>query len=128
MITECAYEGEGLKLVYAEGDWVIGIKNYKVANDISTLSALERHLLTDESFVLLEGRCTLIAKQEDTLEIKSMKKNHLYTINKGIWHTTIMVKGTKMVLVEKSNTSMENSELYQLTAQEIKDISHVVSP
>ena len=128
MITECAYEGEGLKLVYDEGDWVIGIKNYKVANDISTLSALERHLLTDESFVLLEGRCTLIAKQEDTLEIKSMKKNHLYTINKGIWHTTIMVKGTKMVLVEKSNTSMENSELYQLTAQEIKDISHVVSP
>ena len=128
MIQECAYEGEGLKLMYDEGDWVIGIKNYKVANDISTLSALERHLLTDESFVLLEGQCSLVAKQGEKVEIMNMKKNHLYTIDKEVWHTTIMKKGTKMVLIEKSNTSMENSEMSELTAQEIKDISQVVSP
>ncbi len=128
MIQESGYEGEGLKLLYDQGDWVIGIKNYKVANDISTLSALERHNLTDESFVLLEGDCSLVAKIEDTIEVKKMKKNQLYTIDKGIWHTTIMVKGTKMVLIEKSNTSMENSELYQLTTQEVQYITKSICP
>jgi len=29
MIQESGYEGEGLKLLYDQGDWVIGIKNYR---------------------------------------------------------------------------------------------------
>ena len=33
-----------------------------------------------------------------------------------------MTKGTKMILVEKSNTSMENSELYDVTEKEIKEV------
>jgi ureidoglycolate hydrolase len=128
MIQESGYDGEGLKLLYDQGDWVIGIKNYKVANDISTLEVLEKHNLTDESFVLLEGDCSLVAKIEDSIEVKKMKKNHLYTIDKGIWHTTIMVKGTKMILIEKSNTSMENSELYRLTTQEAEHITKIICP
>ncbi|MGD1832551.1 MAG: hypothetical protein ACPKOP_04310 [Sphaerochaetaceae bacterium] len=123
-IEHKSWEGDGLKLVYDEGDWVIGIKNYKVANDIENLKELERHLLTDESFVLLKGNCLLVAKDEsdESMTFNRMEEGKVYTISKGIWHTTIMEKGCKMILIERSSTSMENSELYPLTEEEISSI------
>ncbi len=116
MIAQKQYEGEGLSLVYDEGDWVIGIKNYKVANDISTLKTLEKHNKTDESFVLLHGSCTLIAYDEknEGAEYLNMAEGTVYTISSGVWHTTIMKPGTKMILIERSGTSMDNSELLDL--------------
>ena len=85
-IEESVWKDDGLKLVYDQGDWVIGIKNYKVANDISTLKCLERHLLTDESFILLEGECLLVAKsgEDGSMTFKKMNKGSVYTIAKGI--------------------------------------------
>ncbi len=122
MIEQKQYEADGLSLVYDEGEWVIGIKNYKVANDISTLEKLERHNKTDESFVLLSGSCTLLAYDEDakTLEYRPMEEGTVYTISSGVWHTTIMRPNTKMILIERSGTSMDNSELITLP-------SHVIS-
>ena len=82
MIEQRQYAGEGLSLVYDEGEWVIGIKNYKAANDISALRTLERHNLTDESFVLLEGSCTLLVydKERGTLTYSSMEPGSVYTM------------------------------------------------
>src|SRR3989339_120263 len=70
MVESKQFDGDGLHLVYDQGEWVIGIKNYKKANDISTLRTLERHNETDESFVLLTGACTLLC-YDDTLPFAS---------------------------------------------------------
>lgn len=64
MIEQKRYDGKGMHVVYDGEDWIIGIKNYKFTNDISTLRTLERHNKTDESFVLLKGSCTLLAYDE----------------------------------------------------------------
>ncbi len=123
MIEQSQYTGEGLSLVYDEGEWVIGIKNYKAANDISALRTLERHTLTDESFVLLEGSCTLLVydKERGSLTYSTMEPGSVYTISRGIWHTTVMKPNTKMILIERSGTSMDNSDLLDLPVEKIRE-------
>ncbi len=128
MIERKQYEGDGLSLVYDRGEWVIGIKNYKVANDISTLKVLEKHNMSDESFVLLGGSCTLITYDRKTRSVstEAMEQGSVYTIGSGVWHTTIMKPGTKMILVERSGTNMDNSELLDLPQDIIETVQNTL--
>ncbi len=114
------YAGTGLQRVVESGDWFVGIKNYKPANDVSNLECLERHLLTDEVFVLLEGECVLAVAEpaaELNVKIVKMEKNKVYCVKLGIWHTTILNRECKMILVENRNTGEDNSEILNLSPE-----------
>mgnify|MGYP000932864367 CR=1 FL=1 len=63
-IKSSAYEGEGMVRVYENGKWMVGIKNWKPMNDLCGIDRLERHNETDESFVLIDGKCTLFFANE----------------------------------------------------------------
>jgi hypothetical protein len=58
----------------------------------------------------------------NAVELVTMQEHIVYTIPKGVWHTTIMVPGAKMILIERSGTSMQNSELYDLSASVIEQV------
>ena len=118
------FDGEGLQRVVESGDWFVGIKNWKPANDVAHFDMIERHMKTDEVFVLLEGGCTLLVDQsphQDGGDIACirMEKNKVYRIHPGVWHNTITTRDAKLILVENRNTSMENSEVRTLSEKEI---------
>jgi ureidoglycolate hydrolase len=120
-------EAEGMNRVVESGDWMIGVKNYKLANDLNHFDYVEKHRLTDEAFVLLQGECTLLvdvsaANNHEDLKPIEMKAGKVYCVHKGIWHNMIMSKDAKLILVENANTSADNSEMYTLTEAEIKVI------
>ncbi|TCL70884.1 hypothetical protein EDC14_100829 [Hydrogenispora ethanolica] len=122
------YSGEGLKRVVESGSWFVGIKNYKPFNDVDNLSALERHFLTDEVFVLLEGRCVLLidrSPDQSGSDIVSvpMEKGLVYCIKKGVWHNTIVSRDVKIILVENRDTSMENSAMFDLSPEQIQSLT-----
>lgn len=129
-ILEYAFTGEGMNRVYENENWMVGIKNWKPANDITGMDCLERHNKTDEFFVLVEGRCTLLFANEvnGTLEIeaKEMEKGKVYNIPATLWHNTVTQKDTKMVLIERPDTSMENSEILSLSEQQIEQVKALV--
>ena len=54
-VESFSYSGEGIQNVYQNDKWLIAIKNWREANDISHISRLEIHFKTDEQFVLLAG-------------------------------------------------------------------------
>jgi mannose-6-phosphate isomerase-like protein (cupin superfamily) len=86
-----------------------------------------KHRLTDEAFVLLQGKCTLLvdvsaANNHEDIKPVEMKAGKVYCVHKGIWHNMIMSKDAKLILVENANTSADNSEMYTLTEAEIKVI------
>ncbi len=115
-----SFEAEGLKKVYDNGSWFMGIKNYKPANDLANLDCLERHNETDEIFVLLAGGCVLLTAEETAFgglafEALSMEPRRVYVIPKGLWHTTVTAKDSKLVLVEASGTSEKNSDVLKLS-------------
>jgi len=131
MKIECfEYHGEGMGNVYANERWMVGLKNWKPANDITGIDCLERHNLTDELFVLLSGECTLIYANEtpNGLEIDAVKMEpyKVYNIPATLWHNTVTRKDTKLVLFEDSSTSMENSDVLPLDEEQIARIRELV--
>ena len=129
-ILSYAFEGEGMQRVYENTKWTVGIKNWKPANDITGIDCLERHNLTDELFVLIEGSCTLVYANEEDGELKlgavKMEADKVYNIPATLWHNTITCKDTKMILIEDSSTSMENSDILTLTKEQIEAVKVLV--
>lgn len=125
-ILNYEFAGEGMHRVYENEKWTVGIKNWKPANDITGIDCLERHNLTDELFVLIAGSCTLIyANEKDgALEFSAVKmeSGKVYNIPASLWHNTITQKDTKMILIEDSSTSNENSDILPLTPEQIRKI------
>lgn len=129
-ILNYEFTGEGMQRVFENEKWTVGIKNWKPANDITGISNLERHNKTDELFVLVEGACTLIYANEtdNGLEFGAVKmeKDKVYNIPATLWHNTVTQKDTKMILIEDSNTSMENSDVIDLDAAQLETVKSLV--
>ncbi len=109
MIEIFEFKGEDFKAVLESGEWKIGL--LRSSERFSSFKVMERHLLTDEVFVLLNGRATLYVKDENdkTLKLK-MKKQSVYNIPKGVWHHIKVSRNATVLVVENRNTSKENTE------------------
>lgn len=122
-IQELSYEGEALSWVHTTKNWGVGIKNYKPANDIANLSNLERHNGTDELFILLDGYCCLLYANEvdGALKIEKlpMEQGRVYAIPAGLLHNTITRPGVKLALIEDCHSAQTNSDVIQLTEEQI---------
>ena len=125
------FSGEGMSRIYENQKWTVGIKNWKPANDISGIDCLERHNETDELFVLLGGRCTLIYANEkgQNLEIEALKMEpfKVYNIPATLWHNTVTRKDTKMVLIEDSSTGSHNSDVLSLKEDQIAQVKKLAT-
>ena len=111
MIEKFKYDGEDFKVVMAYEGWRIGI--LRNSERFSASSHIwERHLLTDEAFVLLSGAAVLYAKDDDgSTEKVEMKPCTVYNIPKNVWHHIIVAdEKTTVLVVENSNTSQANTE------------------
>lgn len=98
------HRGDGFQVLKQYEGWKIG---YLRHNDrFSKFEEMERHLETDEVFVLLEGTATLYTEEEAC----QMEKSMLYNIPKGVWHHIVVSKDATVLVVENSNTTKENTE------------------
>ena len=102
------YNGEGYAPVMRFDAWRVAMLNYAERFDPSCPIRLERHLLTDEVFVLLEGEATLFIGEEMT--VYPMEKNKIYNVRAGAWHRITTSRDARVLIVENENTSKENSE------------------
>jgi len=122
-IKRYEFGDEGLKRVYENEKWMVGIKNWKPANDLANIDCLERHNGTDELFILLAGECTLLYAEEDAgrLEIRAvaMESMKVYNIPRSLWHNTVTSKDAKLILVEDSSTGPKNSDVVQLDKEQV---------
>ena len=129
-ILKYGYEGEGLTRVFENEKWTVGIKNWKPMNDIANINNLERHNGTDELFILLKGRCTLLYANEtaEGLDIQAVEMEPLkvYNIPRTLWHNTVTWKDTKLALIEDSSTGSANSDVIDLTEAQIARVRELV--
>ena len=104
MIEDYTYDGEDFCAVFSSADWKIGL--LRSSERFSHLGQLERHLETDEVFVLLCGSATLYTDTES----KEMKPCHVYNIPCGIWHHIVVSEDALVMVAENQNTSKANTE------------------
>lgn len=118
---------EGIKCVYKNDKWLVSIKNWKPDNDISGISHLEIHRESDEQFVLSAGKAILItadSRNGDITDITltGMEKDKVYNVPKEMWFYSITQKDTKMMYIQDSNTSLDNSDFVDLSEEQIAHI------
>ena len=102
--------------------WRVAGLNHCDIVDASNLTRVERHLKTDEVFILTAGRAWLVVDRGadgDTFDVIRMEPNRVYNIKRGVYHHVVMDRNASIILVENSDTSIENSEYRDLKAQQI---------
>ena len=104
MIEVRAHTEEGFKVMAAFGEWKVGMLRY--SERFSRLGEMERHLLTDEVFVLIFGKATLYTDRE----VLEMEPGSVYTVPQGVWHHIVVSEDAHVMVVENKNTSIENTE------------------
>lgn len=103
------YNGEDFKSVISNENWKIGLLRY--SDRFSCTCVFERHLKTDEAFILLYGDAVLYIKnQNGTVEETKMEPNTIYNVLKGEWHHIVVSRDATVLVVENSDTSKENTE------------------
>ena len=104
MIKIGVHRDIGFKVMAESGEWKVGMLRFN--ERFSSLREMERHMLTDEVFVLISGSATLYTDGE-TLE---MEIGTVYTVPAAVWHHIVVSEDASVLVVENRNTSIENTE------------------
>ena len=98
------FGGEDFQIMTQFEGWKIGFLRH--SERFSTFNQMERHLLTDEVFILLEGSAVLYVEGASI----SMECCTLYNVKKGVWHHITVSQDATVLVVENSSTSRDNTE------------------
>lgn len=102
------YEGADYMPVHAYDGWRVAYLNYASRFTKEGMKYLERHMETDEIFLLMKGEATLLIGEDCTPV--PMEKFKVYNVRKGAWHNILVSEDAKVLVIENDNTSEKNSE------------------
>lgn len=108
--------------------WRVAVLRYCKNLDPKNVKTMQKHMYTDEVFVLTSGKCMLFCCGEGELpgEVEGvvLEPNKLYNVKKGVWHNHIMSEDGCVVIIENSDTydADDNSPIVPLTPEQIKQV------
>ena len=104
------FTGRGYKGVHVFKEWRVAFLTQD--REYTKNTYIERHLESDEVFVLLKGKATLfIGKDREPVE---MEYNKIYNVTAGTWHSIECDEEASVLIVENDDTVKENSEYIDL--------------
>ncbi len=120
------YDGAGFKPLIFFGNWRVAILRHVDELQPDRIDSMERHTETDEVFVLLRGRGTLILggngiKCEGALS-QTMEIGRIYNVKRLAWHTVLLSSDASVLLVENYDTGEHNTEYDGLSAEQSSQI------
>ena len=104
------FNGEGYSPLVSYNGWRVAIANACDRVLEENIYKIERHLNTDEVFILLQGEAVLHVGRE--MCRMPMEKGKIYTVKCGEWHCISMKQNTKVIIVENDDTGTENTEYF----------------
>lgn len=121
------YHGEGYKPLMAFEAWRVAVLNYTAELLPGHLDKMQRHNLTDEVFVLLQGRCILFLGEGQSgvehIHAVDLQPGKVYNVRKGCWHSHTLTPGSMVLIVENDNTSQANSTMAALTPAQTAELA-----
>lgn len=116
-VDEYEYRGADYARQVNGAKWTLAALNYADRFDEKNIVDLERHNLTDETFVLLEGEATLLVGEK--AERVPMVPLRYYNVRAGIWHNITVKPGTRCLVAENANTSKDNTDYLDLATGKV---------
>jgi len=119
-IRECA--GVGYAPLVDYGEWRVAILRFIDELLPQKLGKMQRHVETDEVFVLLAGRCILFvgesAESVAQIHAQDMEPMKLYNVKRGCWHTHTLSEDATVLIVENRDTTVYNSPVIALDTKQ----------
>ena len=120
------YDGEGYRPLVDFGTWRVAFLRFLDELIPENIYRVERHVETDEVFVLLHGQAVLfLGEGENTIETlhhEVMQPGKLYNVRKYAWHTCVLSRDATILLVENKDTGMKNTDYIELSLQQRKTL------
>ena len=113
------FTGEGYQPLVTFGEWRVAALRHSEEAQRNGISRLDRHMATDEVFILTQGKAILFlggnAAQIGEIQSVVMKLNDIHNVKQGTWHASLVSQDAHIIIVENDNTSKENTESAILT-------------
>ena len=110
--------------------WQVAQLNFMEEQHINNINKIDVHQQTDEVFVLLKGKAVLIlAELEDDkpiFEVLLMEPTVTYNVPKNRWHNIAMEEGSEVLIVENSNTHLNDVTYKDLNQIKINELRQLV--
>jgi len=123
LIEKLDFTGGGYKPVLLTDKWQIAYLNSCPKYKIDSIKKVDVHHLTDEAFVLLNGRGVLMAAKivndEVSFELIDMEQGVNYNIPKNVWHNIALLENTRVLIIENENTHLGDYEFFHLSEVQI---------
>ncbi len=120
------FQPSGYKPLVDFEAWRVAVLRFCDDLRIENVKTMQKHLYTDEVFVLLEGSCTLFLAGEGDAPghicAVRMEPRKVYNIKQGVWHNHIMDEKGCVLIVENQNTCDDNSPILPLDSSQIEEL------
>lgn len=115
------YTGAGYQPLVAFENWRVAMLRYLDALHPDRNDSMERHMETDEVWVLLQGQGVLIlggnGGQVDGIHPQTMEAGKVYNVRRYAWHTVLLSRDATVLLVENSDTGEQNTEFTHIPVE-----------
>lgn len=106
--------------------WRVALMNYTDDLTPDKINRMQKHMETDEVFVLMTGRCILfIGEGEDAVtkvHTVDMEPYKLYNVKRGVWHSHTFSRDARVLIVENRDTTDANSPFAGLTGEQQAEV------
>lgn len=109
---------DGYKPLVFSGDWQVAQLNWEPIFDLENAGEIERHVNSDEVFVLWKGKATLFVSSQEGMQILEMERGVVYNVRKGVWHNLLSTRDAAWIIVETRDTHLHDTEIRQMIAEE----------
>lgn len=125
------HRGEGYKPVVDFGAWRTAVLNWSPRDLPESIHTMQKHVETDEVFVLLSGSCVLLVadggETPGTVEAETMLPLKAYNVKKGVWHGHSLSRDASVFIVENRDTGAANSPVVELSAAQRNRVRQLLS-
>ena len=103
------HDGEGYRpVIDSDGEWIVALMNFCESVTLAELGKIEKHLNTDEVFVLTAGRGALVlggrgGGEPGRLHVVAMEHNVVYNVKREVWHGLVLSEDARTMIVERRN-------------------------
>ena len=116
------WAGEGYRPLVFSGDWQVALLNWEPLLGREGIGEIERHIHTDEVFVLWRGRGALFVATEQGIVTVEMQPGVIYNVLRGTWHGLLATRDASWIIIEARDTHLRDTEVRQMTQTELEQL------
>jgi mannose-6-phosphate isomerase-like protein (cupin superfamily) len=112
------FAGEGYKPLVFSADWQVAQLNWEPIFDLNNAGEIERHINSDEVFILWKGKAVLFVSSNDEMQVQEMGTGVIYNVGAGVWHNLLATRDAAWIIVENRDTHVDDTHIRQMTSEE----------